>query len=226
MRAREIAVGAVPCLALRVTYVGELGWELYCPSEFGLRAVGRALGGRPRRTGWSPAATGRSTRCGWRRATASGARTSRPTTRPTRRGSASRVKLDKELHRARGAARAARSRPRRLACLDARRPSSGRARLGARPRRRRSSSAASRAAASATRSSARSRTRTCPAGEAEPGTRGRGRDLRRMGRGRDRRRAALRPGGRCGSRLTQTPQTWVNRRFHRQRKTTIERRWL
>ena len=29
--------GPVPCLALRVTYVGELGWELYCPSEFGLR---------------------------------------------------------------------------------------------------------------------------------------------------------------------------------------------
>ncbi len=37
MRARELAVGAVPCLALRVTYVGELGWELYCPSEYGLR---------------------------------------------------------------------------------------------------------------------------------------------------------------------------------------------
>ena len=37
MRAREIAVGLVPCLALRVTYVGELGWELYCPTEFGLR---------------------------------------------------------------------------------------------------------------------------------------------------------------------------------------------
>ena len=36
MRARELAVGAVPCLALRVTYVGELGWELYCPTEFGL----------------------------------------------------------------------------------------------------------------------------------------------------------------------------------------------
>ena len=36
MRARELAVGPVPCLALRVTYVGELGWELYCPSEFGL----------------------------------------------------------------------------------------------------------------------------------------------------------------------------------------------
>jgi 4-methylaminobutanoate oxidase (formaldehyde-forming) len=37
MSARELVVGSVPCLALRVTYVGELGWELYCPSEFGLR---------------------------------------------------------------------------------------------------------------------------------------------------------------------------------------------
>jgi 4-methylaminobutanoate oxidase (formaldehyde-forming) len=36
MRSRELAVGRVPCLALRVTYVGELGWELYCPTEFGL----------------------------------------------------------------------------------------------------------------------------------------------------------------------------------------------
>ena len=37
MTARELAVGPVPCLALRVTYVGELGWELYSPAEFGLR---------------------------------------------------------------------------------------------------------------------------------------------------------------------------------------------
>jgi glycine cleavage system T protein len=36
MRARELAIGRVPCLALRVTYVGELGWEVYCRSEFGL----------------------------------------------------------------------------------------------------------------------------------------------------------------------------------------------
>jgi len=36
MRSRELAIGAVPCLALRVTYVGELGWELYCPMEQGL----------------------------------------------------------------------------------------------------------------------------------------------------------------------------------------------
>jgi 4-methylaminobutanoate oxidase (formaldehyde-forming) len=37
MTSQQLAVGSVPCLALRVTYVGELGWELYCPSEFGLR---------------------------------------------------------------------------------------------------------------------------------------------------------------------------------------------
>jgi glycine cleavage system aminomethyltransferase T len=37
MRAQELAIGFVPCLALRVTYVGELGWELYSQSEFGLR---------------------------------------------------------------------------------------------------------------------------------------------------------------------------------------------
>ena len=37
MTARELTIGSVPCLAVRVTYVGELGWELYCPTEYGLR---------------------------------------------------------------------------------------------------------------------------------------------------------------------------------------------
>jgi 4-methylaminobutanoate oxidase (formaldehyde-forming) len=32
---RELAVGDVPVRALRVTFVGELGWELYCPTEYG-----------------------------------------------------------------------------------------------------------------------------------------------------------------------------------------------
>ena len=35
MTAREVTVGDVPCIASRVTYVGELGWELYCPAEYG-----------------------------------------------------------------------------------------------------------------------------------------------------------------------------------------------
>ncbi len=42
LTAREITIGDVPVLALRVTYVGELGWELYCPSEYG-RSLWRAL---------------------------------------------------------------------------------------------------------------------------------------------------------------------------------------
>lgn len=36
MTAKRITVGNVPVLAIRVTYVGELGWELYAPMEFGL----------------------------------------------------------------------------------------------------------------------------------------------------------------------------------------------
>jgi 4-methylaminobutanoate oxidase (formaldehyde-forming) len=35
MTCRDIDVGDVPVRALRVTYTGELGWELYCPAEFG-----------------------------------------------------------------------------------------------------------------------------------------------------------------------------------------------
>ena len=42
MNIREITVGNVPVRALRVTYVGELGWELYCPTEYGL-GLWRAL---------------------------------------------------------------------------------------------------------------------------------------------------------------------------------------
>ncbi|MCH8207074.1 MAG: FAD-dependent oxidoreductase [Chloroflexi bacterium] len=36
MTAREVTIGNVPALALRISYVGELGWELYAPREFGL----------------------------------------------------------------------------------------------------------------------------------------------------------------------------------------------
>ena len=35
MSMRQLAVGDVPVRALRVTFVGELGWELYCPTEYG-----------------------------------------------------------------------------------------------------------------------------------------------------------------------------------------------
>ncbi len=50
MHMRDLAVGDVPVRALRVTFVGELGWELYCPTEYGaglwraLWQAGRAHG--------------------------------------------------------------------------------------------------------------------------------------------------------------------------------------
>jgi len=50
LTARAITIGRVPVLALRVTYVGELGWELYAGTEFGaalwdtIWEAGRELG--------------------------------------------------------------------------------------------------------------------------------------------------------------------------------------
>ena len=47
LTARAITVGSVPVYALRVTYVGELGWELYAPHGIRARALADAVGGRP-----------------------------------------------------------------------------------------------------------------------------------------------------------------------------------
>ena len=35
MTMRDLAIGDVPVRALRVTFVGELGWEIYCPTDYG-----------------------------------------------------------------------------------------------------------------------------------------------------------------------------------------------
>ncbi|HEV8636427.1 MAG TPA: FAD-dependent oxidoreductase [Chloroflexota bacterium] len=48
--ARRVTIGWVPTLALRLSYVGELGWEIYAPTEYGrqlwdtLWAAGQSLG--------------------------------------------------------------------------------------------------------------------------------------------------------------------------------------
>jgi 4-methylaminobutanoate oxidase (formaldehyde-forming) len=50
MQARELRIGYAPVLALRVTYVGELGWELHVPTDYAahvyetLRAAGEPHG--------------------------------------------------------------------------------------------------------------------------------------------------------------------------------------
>ena len=58
MTAQEITVGDVPVRALRVTFVGELGWELYAPAEYGRRLWAVVLGARRGRTACVP--------CGYR----------------------------------------------------------------------------------------------------------------------------------------------------------------
>ena len=37
LTAQQVTIGDIPALALRVTYVGELGWEIYAPMEYGLK---------------------------------------------------------------------------------------------------------------------------------------------------------------------------------------------
>ena len=53
LSARQVHVGYAPVLAMRVTYVGELGWELHVPADYGagvyddLMSAGADLGIRP-----------------------------------------------------------------------------------------------------------------------------------------------------------------------------------
>ncbi len=89
-RIRRIALGGAPVLALRVTYVGELGWELHIPVEFAAavyEAVMEAGNGARSRERGLP---GDRNPCGSRRAIAPGAPTSAPITRPSSPGSAGR----------------------------------------------------------------------------------------------------------------------------------------
>ena len=118
MTAREVAVGHVPCLAARVTYVGELGWELYCPAEYGAGLWDLLWEAGVRTACWR-AAIARSTPCGSRRAIASGAPTSRPRTTPVEAGLGFAVKLDKGEFVGREALEERRERgpQRRLRCL-------------------------------------------------------------------------------------------------------------
>lgn len=37
LTAREVYAGYVPCFAVRISYAGELGWEIYAPVEYGLK---------------------------------------------------------------------------------------------------------------------------------------------------------------------------------------------
>ena len=85
-RCRTIEIGSQLVLASRISYVGDLGWELYVPIEQGATALGRALGGRRSRTRSRPAGSASTARpAGSRRRTAPTAPSSRPSTTSSRR---------------------------------------------------------------------------------------------------------------------------------------------
>ena len=127
-------IAGAPVIALRVTYVGELGWELHIPVEFAA-TVYDALTAAGAHGSPTPA-TAPSSRCAWKRAIAPGAPRSAPTTRRSMAGLGFAVKLRTNiaLPRPRGPrspARAARSRasspaspsPTRTSCCSAARRS-------------------------------------------------------------------------------------------------------
>ncbi len=75
--------------AVRVGYVGELGYELYVPQEYAAGMSMTRCGRRAGRMASPMPAIAPSTPAGWRRVTSTGRATSRPTTIPTRPVSAS-----------------------------------------------------------------------------------------------------------------------------------------
>ena len=85
--ARELVIAGAPVLALRITYVGELGYELHVPVEFAASLYDAIqAAGAPHGLGWP--AIGRSRPFAWKRAIAPGAPKSAPTTLRSLRDSA------------------------------------------------------------------------------------------------------------------------------------------
>ena len=171
---QDIDIGDVPVRALRVTYVGRARLGAVLPDRVRRRAVARRCGTRGRGTGSSPAATARSTACGWRRATASGAPTSRRTSTRTRPASASPSSSTTARSSAARRCCAPATTTRRRACAAS--CSTTRARWRSPTSRSAStttSSGASPAAATATRSAPRSPTRTCHPSTPRPARRSR-----------------------------------------------------
>ena len=106
MSARAIDVAYAPVLALRVTYLGELGYELHVPVEYALHLYEQLWSAGERHRDRQRRLPRRSTACGSRSTTLSGARTSRSDYNPYEAGLGFCVAPGKgEFLRARGAGR-------------------------------------------------------------------------------------------------------------------------
>ena len=82
---REIELGYAVVRASRITYVGELGWELYIPTEFTVGVYDAIVAAGERVSAWPTPAITRWTRCASRRPIVTGATTSPTRTRRWKR---------------------------------------------------------------------------------------------------------------------------------------------
>lgn len=160
-RGRTTYLGTSPVTALRLSYVGELGYELYTTADHGL-ALWDALWDAGQRYGVIAAGRVPSTRCGWRRGTGPSAPTSRSSTIRTRPGSDSpssppRVTSSAATRSSRGVRNRRPGHSRASSSPIHARSSSARSRSSTDRR----ASGTSRAPLSGTRSGGRSRTRGC-----------------------------------------------------------------
>ena len=201
MRASELSVDVVPCLAARVTYVGELGWELYCSAELGRRLWDTIWDAGPEHglvAGGYKAIDSLRLEKGYR---VWGADIT-PDENPYEAGLGFAVKLDKGEFMGRDALLASQERPpeRKLACLVLDEPRA--VALGSEPVRMDGRVLGRVTSGGYGYSVERSIAYAyVPAESAEAGRSSRGGDLRRLGLGPRRRRAALGPGRRADSRL-------------------------
>ncbi len=115
-RALSIDIGGAAVLAQRITYVGELGYELYVAREWAVQVWDRLMAAGSSRTGSRPAATACSSRCGSRRATATSAPTSPSSDTPYESGLGFCVDLAKGEFNGRAGARGPAPRRRRSGC--------------------------------------------------------------------------------------------------------------
>ena len=177
MTARRISVGAVPVIAVRVTYVGELGWELYCPTEYGLTlwdAIWEAGAEHGIVAGGYRAIDALRVEKGYR---VWGADVT-PDDNPYEAGLGFAVRLDKPTpFIGRDALRAAKAAgiTRRLRAIVLADPAVGRARLGTGAHRRRNRRPGHERRIRLPRRRSRSRTRTCPPNGPSPAARSRSR---------------------------------------------------
>ena len=193
-----MTVGDVPVRALRVTYVGELGWELYCPAEYGM-TLWRTLweAGEPHGivAGGYRAIDSLRVEKGYR---VWGADIT-PDETPYEAGLGFAVKKDKDFI-GRDALLGGDQPRKRLCCIVLEDPRS--VALGNEPvRDRRRDRRPGHERRLRLHGRALDRVRVPAAGARRARHRGGARHLRQLGRGRGGRGAAVRPGGRAGTRL-------------------------